>query len=158
MPHARAAEAVGLAMSVQPHVGVGMSDALGRGGLAQDGRGGDNAGVKLPNAELAVIDAAKVRDYLLSESHPVGRFKAEFFRALGFRPERWQDLELALRKHAMQHEALPGDRSEYGTKYEVTGVLSGPEGRTAEVLVAWIVPTGENVPRLITAQPARKRP
>ena len=29
MPHARAAEAVGLAMSVQPHVGGGMSDALG---------------------------------------------------------------------------------------------------------------------------------
>ena len=29
MPHARAAEAVGLALSVQPHVGVGMSDALG---------------------------------------------------------------------------------------------------------------------------------
>jgi hypothetical protein len=34
MPHTRAAEAVGLAMSVQPHVGVGMSDALG--GLEQD--------------------------------------------------------------------------------------------------------------------------
>ena len=30
MPHARAAEAVGLALSVQPHVRVGMSDALGR--------------------------------------------------------------------------------------------------------------------------------
>ena len=115
-------------------------------------------GVKLPNAELAVIDAAKVRDYLLSESHPVGRFKAEFFRALGFRSERWQDLELALRQHAMQHEAVPGGKSEYGTKYEVTGALAGPEGRTAEVLVAWIVRTGENVPRLITAQPARKRP
>jgi hypothetical protein len=28
MPHARAAEAVGLATMVQPHVGVGMSDAL----------------------------------------------------------------------------------------------------------------------------------
>ena len=30
MPHARAAEAVGLALSVQPHGRVGMSDALGR--------------------------------------------------------------------------------------------------------------------------------
>jgi hypothetical protein len=116
------------------------------------------SGVKLPNAELAVIDGAKVRDYLLSESHPVGRFKAEFFRSLGFRSVRWQALELALREHAAQHDARPGERSEYGTKYEVTGGLVGPEGRTAEVLVAWIVRTGENVPRLITAQPARKRP
>ena len=114
--------------------------------------------VKLPNAELAQIDPAKVRDYLLSESHPVGRFKAEFFRALGFRSDRWQELESALRTHARQHEARPGDRSEYGTKYEVAGSLVGPEGRTAEVLVAWIVRTGENVPRLITAQPARNRP
>jgi hypothetical protein len=115
-------------------------------------------GVKLPNAELALIEPAKVRDYLLSESHPVGRFKAAFFRGLGFRPERWQELELALRKHAAQHQAFPGERSEYGTKYEVVGSLSGPEGRTAEVLVAWIVRSGENVPRLVTALPAKKRP
>jgi hypothetical protein len=29
MPHTRAAEAVGLAVIVTPHVGVGMSDTLG---------------------------------------------------------------------------------------------------------------------------------
>lgn len=114
--------------------------------------------VKLPNAEHAVIEDAKVRDYLLSESHPVGRFKAAFFTAMGFRSDRWQELQSALREHARQHEARPGEWSEYGTKYEVTGVLAGPEGRTATVLVAWIVPTGENAPRLITVQPARRRP
>ena len=115
-------------------------------------------GVKLPNAELALIEPAKVRDYLLSESHPVGRVKAAFFRELGFRPERWQELELALRRHASQHEAAQGESSEYGTKYEVVGGLPGPEGRSAEVRVAWIVRRGENVPRLITALPARRRP
>jgi hypothetical protein len=30
MPHTRAAEAVGLAEIITPHVGVGMSDTLGR--------------------------------------------------------------------------------------------------------------------------------
>lgn len=100
MPHARAAEAVGLATSVLPHGRVGMSDALGSTTLAQHACVGDNVGVKLPNAELAVIDAAKVRDYLLSESHPVGRFKAAFFKGLGFRADRWQDLESALRTHS----------------------------------------------------------
>jgi hypothetical protein len=81
---------------------------------------------------------------------------------MGFSPnpwqDRWQKLELALREHANRHDAHPSDMSEYGTKYEVTGALVGPDGRTAEVLVAWIVRTGENVPRLITAHPARKRP
>ena len=51
MPHARAAEAVGLALSVQPHVSVGMSDALGRpfgalgtAGLCSDQQKGDASG------------------------------------------------------------------------------------------------------------------
>ena len=35
--------------------------------------------MKVPQAELAVVDPAKVRDYLLSPEHPVGRFKATFF-------------------------------------------------------------------------------
>ena len=38
----------------------------------------------LPNAERALIDRAKIRDYLLSLHHPVGRFKARFFTSLGF--------------------------------------------------------------------------
>jgi hypothetical protein len=37
----------------------------------------------LPHAELATIDPAKLRDYLLSPSHPVGRFKATVVDALG---------------------------------------------------------------------------
>jgi len=36
--------------------------------------------MRLPG--VAVVDEAKVRDYLLSDSHPIGRFKAAFFLAL----------------------------------------------------------------------------
>ena len=36
--------------------------------------------MSLPNLDRAVIDPAKVRDYLLSDVHPVGRFKAAFFK------------------------------------------------------------------------------
>jgi hypothetical protein len=39
--------------------------------------------VSLPEGSRAVIEPAKLRDYLLSSSHPVGRFKAVFFHALG---------------------------------------------------------------------------
>jgi hypothetical protein len=38
----------------------------------------------LPNADRALIDEARIREYLLSDAHPVGRFKAAFFRSLGF--------------------------------------------------------------------------
>jgi hypothetical protein len=38
----------------------------------------------LPNAERAIIDPAKLTDYCLSATHPVGRHKAAVFRsALG---------------------------------------------------------------------------
>jgi hypothetical protein len=40
--------------------------------------------VRLPNADRAVVEEAKVRDYLLSPTQPVGRFKSVFFVALGF--------------------------------------------------------------------------
>jgi hypothetical protein len=40
--------------------------------------------VLLPNADRAIVDDAKVREYLLSPSHPIGRFKSVFFAGLGF--------------------------------------------------------------------------
>ena len=46
----------------------------------------------LPNSERACIEPAKVRDYLLSVAHPVGRFKAVVFLALGYRAESWERL------------------------------------------------------------------
>jgi len=46
--------------------------------------------VKLPDWERVEIDPAKIRDYLLSSTHPVGRFKAPFFAALGYTEKDWQ--------------------------------------------------------------------
>ena len=40
--------------------------------------------MKLPFAERAIVEPEKVREYLLSPTHPVGRFKAAFFHALGY--------------------------------------------------------------------------
>lgn len=48
--------------------------------------------MKLPNANSAIVDEAKVRDYLLSPEHPVGRFKARVFVAVGYRRQAWQRL------------------------------------------------------------------
>jgi hypothetical protein len=90
------------------------------------GFGSKEQRLKLPSAEKAVVDEAKVRDYLLSESHPVGRYKAAFFRSLGYRRMRWQDLAVDLRCHAKEHEASVTEANTYGQKYEVRGNLKGP--------------------------------
>ena len=108
--------------------------------------------MKLPNAEHAVVDPAKVRDYLLSPEHPVGRTKARVFAVLGFRRAEWPALRDALLAHALG-EAEPAGGGPHGQKYAVRGILRGPAGREAPVVSVWIVLAGEGAPRLVTAYP-----
>ena len=54
--------------------------------------------VNNPDWEKAEIYPSKVRDYLLSPTHPVGRFKAPFFAALGYTQDEWNVLQDDLRE------------------------------------------------------------
>jgi len=53
--------------------------------------------VKLPNIDDAVIEPLKLRNYLLSSTHPIGRFKAAFFHSIGFAEDNWEALETEIR-------------------------------------------------------------
>lgn len=109
--------------------------------------------MKLPDVERAVVDGRKLRDYLLSTSHPIGRFKAAFFIGLGYSRSSWQELANDLRGLAMTGNAAPAGESPYGRKFEVRGTLEGPTGRRATVVTVWIIPRVGEPPRLITAYP-----
>lgn len=107
----------------------------------------------LPNAAIATIDSAKIRDYLLSFTHPVGRFKAAFFVGLGYSADKWEALRDDLLAIAQTGIAIPGQTSGFGVKYEVDGVLIGSSGRSAEVRTVWMIGASEIAPRFITAFP-----
>jgi hypothetical protein len=109
--------------------------------------------MKVPNAKLAVVDPAKVRDYLLSTEHAVGRFKASFFGSLGYARNDWQILVTNLLKIVASEDAESGAQSGFGDKYEVRGTLVGPGGRAAKIVTVWIVLAGETAPRFVTAFP-----
>jgi len=109
--------------------------------------------MKLPAADRAIIAPAKIRDYLLSTSHPVGRFKAPFFASLGYTISTWRRLDEDLRSLAVSGDAVLGKDSPYGQKYEIRGILRGPSGRSAEVLTVWIIRFGADVPQFVTAFP-----
>jgi hypothetical protein len=109
--------------------------------------------MKLPQAERAVIEPSKIRDYLLSTSHPVGRFKAPFFSSLGYTNANWRRLAEDLRDLAVTGDAELGRDSAYGQKYEIRGTLKGPLGRSARVLTVWIILFGRDVPQFVTAFP-----
>lgn len=109
--------------------------------------------MKIPGAESAVVDAEKVRDYLLSPTHPVGKFKAAFFAALGYTEVNWPALQQELAKTAGTEGAVHGRFSRFGNKYEASATLTGPSGRSSVVVTIWIVKHGESVPRFVTAYP-----
>ena len=111
--------------------------------------------MKLLAAERAVIAPAKIRDYLLSASHPVGRFKAPFFASLGYTSANWQRLEEDLLSLAVSGDAELGKNSPYPycQKYEIRGTLRCASGRSAKVLTVWIILFGGDAPQFVTAFP-----
>jgi len=109
--------------------------------------------MKLPNADRALVDERKVREYLLSKSHPIGRFKAAFLARAGFEAENWEELILALLDLARHGEAVLGDANEYGQKYLVSGTLNSPGRVGLEITTVWILPKSDVQPRLVTVFP-----
>ena len=108
---------------------------------------------RLPSAETAIVQQAKICEYLLSMNHPIGRFKGTFFGALGYTIERWERLQTDLLQLAQSGKAVRGQESPYGQKHEVRGTLVGPSGRGADLVTVWIVLHGETSPQLVTAFP-----
>src|SRR5260370_10208459 len=82
-------------------------------------------------ARDAVIPADKLREYLLSTTHPDGRGKAEYLGRLGYSQDAFGQLDADLREQVLSSEAQPGRASRYGQKYEILGPLTGPNGNTA---------------------------
>ena len=111
--------------------------------------------VKLPNAENAITQKEKLQDYLLSQSHPIGRFKAAFFRSLGYSSDNWEALERDIR-NLLSNEVEKSQETEYGNKFEVRGEICGPSGLRAKIVTVWIVRKGNEFPRFITAYPGEK--
>lgn len=113
--------------------------------------------MKLPNADRAVIEPEKLHRYLLSDTHPVGRFKARFFLGLGYLSEEWSRLEADLRSQHLTQDATLGPSSPYGQKYEIRAPLLGPAGRKAQLVSVWVVLIHEDFPRFVTAYPGGTR-
>jgi hypothetical protein len=113
--------------------------------------------MRIPGANLAIVDPAKIRDYLLSPEHPVGRLKAVFFGALGYTRGDWRRLQQDFLAIVASEEAALGRSSDFGQKYEVRGTIQGPSGRRAGVVTVWIILAGERAPRFVTAFPGEKQ-
>jgi len=115
-------------------------------------KGDEPRPVRLPEADRVVIDEEKVRGYLLSRTHPVGRFKARVFAALGFDAGTADAFVRELRHIAATGDVASDEEIEFGRKYTVLGELRGPAG-AARVLTVWIQERGQANVRLVTVRP-----
>ena len=109
--------------------------------------------MKLPNCEGAYIPASKLYGYLLSETHSVGRWKARFFRALGFDETNVNVLERHLMAIARSEDVQDVVPSAHGTKYVIEGWLQNPTGNPVQIRMVWIIETDQDNPRFVTAYP-----
>jgi hypothetical protein len=102
---------------------------------------------KLPNAENAIVEVRKLRDYCLSSDHPRGRHKARVFAsALGLTADDAEELREALLSAALSGEADSTEEDEYGKRYVLDFEMKTDAG-TVTVRSGWIVRRGEDVPR-----------
>ena len=113
--------------------------------------------MKLPNHESAILPREKIRDYLLSTTHPDGRHKAAFFLRFGFNRDSWQTLGEALRRHAALHDVVKTGTTAFGVRYVIEGELSTPGQVEPYVRVVWFIRNDQEAPYFVTAYPLRRK-
>ena len=108
---------------------------------------------KLPNYEKAFIDPAKIRNYILSPTHPIGRFKMALFQKMGYTDKNWKELVDDIKEHHLPLDAEPVEKTKYGQKYLIKGIIKGPSGNVVMLKSIWIILKSEDMPRFITIYP-----
>src|SRR3954451_6224839 len=106
--------------------------------------------MKLPGAELAIVDLAKLRDYCLNPSHPRGRHKARvFLSALGLTSSDADTLRSYLLDAAVRFDASPSEADQYGHRF-IIDFECWHWNKQAKLRSVWIIRRGEAFPILTT--------
>jgi hypothetical protein len=85
--------------------------------------------MKLPNAENAVVDIAKLRDYCLNPNHPEGKHKARVFKErLGITQTDAERLRQVILGAVLIAEATEQEPTEFGRRFIVDFQVSWPQG------------------------------
>jgi hypothetical protein len=107
----------------------------------------------IPNAENAVVDIRKLRDYCLNLDHDEGKHKARLFSSIiGMTAENAEDLRQILLEVVKTHEAKLARRDDFGQRYTLDFPLEW-QNRSATIRTGWIIEPDSNTPRLTTCYP-----
>ena len=90
---------------------------------------------------------------MLSETHAVGKSKAEYFRSYGFDIGNTGQLTQGFLAIARNAQVAGSEESLYGTKFILDGELETPKGVMIRVRTIWIIEANQDIPRFVTAYP-----
>lgn len=105
--------------------------------------------MKLPYRKNAFVFNKKLKDYLLSDTHPVGKFKSKYFKSLGFTKDKLDELKVVILKIAQTNDVVEVTTSAYGKKYVIDGYINGK----TRLRTVWIIEKDSKQPRFVTAYP-----
>ncbi len=106
--------------------------------------------MKLPQGDNAIIEDAKLVEYVLSPLHPVGKHHAYLFaKLMGIHRGNRIFLRNALEQAASNEEVSRRIVNPFGEKFEMVFSMQGPLGE-ARVRAIWIIENGNDRPRLVT--------
>lgn len=107
----------------------------------------------IPNADNAVVDIRKLRDYCLNLEHDDGKHKARLFSSiLGMTADNAEELRQILLEIVKVQEAQLGRRDEFGQRYTLDFIIEW-QNRNATLRSGWIIEQGSEIPRLTTCYP-----
>lgn len=107
----------------------------------------------IPNAEKAIVDIHKLRDYCLNPEHDDGKHKARLFLSiLGMTADNAEELRQILLEVIQSHEARLGRQDEFGQRYTLDFRIEW-QNRSATLRSGWIIEHDSEIPRLTTCYP-----
>jgi hypothetical protein len=110
--------------------------------------------MKLPNAERAVVDIEKLRDYSLNPNHPEGKHKARvFLEKLGLTAHDAARLRKLILEAILITEAKAQQPTPYGERFVVDFQVRQEERYVVTLVTirsAWMIRNDEDFPRLTT--------
>jgi hypothetical protein len=107
----------------------------------------------IPNAENAVVDIRKLRDYCLDSKHNTGKHKARLFQSmLGMRAENALELRQILLEIIKTHPAKLGRKDSFGQRYTLDFTLTW-QNKSAVIRSGWIIEINSEIPRLTSCYP-----
>jgi hypothetical protein len=107
----------------------------------------------MPNYAKANTPIDKFTSYSLNPENPQNSGKAEAYkRALGYTKTNASELKNKIHNAIITGTAKPYEvvQSNYGTKYKYRISITGPNGKTKNVIAVYQIDKGCKIPRMVT--------